>query len=178
MRKVLSMGLLVSAMIASAHASLIVTRGTLKYFYPGEATLFFTDNFIATNSVEVICTGSDTGNASVCGVLTAPDQRPDIQGSAITDSYSIDFDGFAFQNPAHGNGISGVTLSSGISGVGASRITFTSDSVKVNMESVVVSGLGRLFTLSLLPEITERIPEPGSFLLVLGALPLVLRRRK
>ena len=46
------------------------------------------------------------------------------------------------------------------------------------MEKLALSGPFRFLALSLLPEITERIPEPRSTLLVLGALPLFLLRRK
>lgn len=187
MRKFLSTGLLVSAIIASAHASLIGTTVTLKYFYPNAANLFSTDNITVTNSVEVLCAGTGAGNANVCGVLTAPVQNLDFQASAITYTYtgpgtafnnSADFNGFAFQDLAYGGGISGITLSTNIPGLNASRVSFTANSVSVNMESLALPGPARFFTLSLLPEITERIPEPRSVFLFLGALPLLLLRRR
>lgn len=175
---------LLTAAVPSAHAGLIGTTLTANYLYPDANTVYSTDSITVGNSVEIQCTGFGAGNANMCAALTGPDQSLDFQDSAITYVYSgngsgfnpnLAFNGFEFLNLNPGVPILAVSLTTDISGLDLSRITFTESSIRINMVGLQMPS-SRSFTVSF----DTAAPEPGSIALVLGGLTalLVVKRSK
>ncbi|MEO5924051.1 MAG: hypothetical protein ABIR70_09510 [Bryobacteraceae bacterium] len=158
----------------SANAGLIGTNVTLDYHYQGQST---TDTFAVTAGTEVSCFGGGSGNANVCSILQAPNQTLDFGDNTITytytriGSYVASFlpsnpNGFDFLNLNLGQPIQHVLLSSSIQGLDASRLTFTANSIQLNMYDLPL-GEHESFTLTIVTN-----PEPSAGLL--GGLGLLL----
>jgi hypothetical protein len=166
----------------SANAGLIGTNVTLNYTYEGTST---TDIFAVGPGLEVSCNGGGTGNANVCSILTAPIQAIDIGDNFITYNYlrvgdpagfAPGVNGFDFQALDLDSHIIAVQLSTTIAGLDASRLTFDTHSIQLDMSSLPL-GESDSFTLTIVTN-----PEPSAgFLAGLGGLLLVsakyLRKR-
>ena len=149
-----------------------LTGVVVDYRYPNLSTTIGTATVTVGAGVEINC---PTDSFSLCGVaLTAPTQTLDIGDWTIRYDYSGSgsffpgfsggaFGGLLFSNLDIGApGITGLTLTTNMSGLDASRISFTTDSVSVNLQN-----------LDLVPssyfEVTASssgVPEPSSLLLL------------
>ena len=161
--------------ISASHASLIGTIVTLNYDYSTPANTV--DLLTVGPGPEVSCTGGGGGNANVCGLLNLPSQSVDISASSILYSHSglggqftqCILNGFDFE---FGSGfpITNAVLNTNISGLNASRLTFTGSSVKVDMEGLTlnttVNGVpADFFNIGL----TSAVPEPSTWaMMILG----------
>jgi hypothetical protein len=171
-----------ATLAAPAQAGLLGSNVTLRYDYlaPG----FSTDTIAVGAGIEVTCTGGGTGNANVCAALTAATQTIDIGDSTIGYAYVGDHtsgfnnvvpNGMAFLGLDAAGAIVGVDLSTSISGLDGSRVSFTANSVTIDLHGLTMGTSGS-FALALRTE----APGPATALLVLpalGALAAARRRR-
>jgi hypothetical protein len=169
----------------SANAGLLGTDVTLNYNYDAFST---TDIVTVQAGLEVICLGGGSGNANICSILTAPNQAIDFDDLSITYLYErvgsptgfspIAPNGFDFQNLNVGAPIAGVVLSTSIAGLDASRLSFSANSIQLNMVNLAL-GESESFTLQIVTT-----PEPSAGLmaglggLLLGVQQLLRRRRQ
>ncbi len=169
----------------TANAGLLGTDVTLNYAYLGVTS---TDTISVESGVEVQCTGYGTGNAQICGILTAPNQSLDFDDFTITYNYirvgddDAEFlpgnpNGFEFLNLNLGSGIHNVLLDTTITGLDASRLSFTSNSIHLHMSDLAL-GEQESFTLRIVAS-----PEPsasmlaGVGVLLLGVAQAIRKRR-
>ena len=155
-------------------ASLIGTNVTLNYFL---STLTTTDVLTVGSGTEVTCTGGGTGNANVCGILSAFDRQTiDIAALSITYAYSgagsgfnnLQPNGFDFENLNPGAPITGVSLTTNIPGLDSGRVTFTANSIQVDMHNLSLPGPLDSFTVGI--SAASAIPEPSGLLLAICGL--------
>lgn len=176
--------LLFTAATLTANAGLIGTNVTLNYLYDGSST---TDLISVGAGTEVQCSGAGNGNSNICSFLTAPDQFIDFDDFTITYSYlqttgegyfnAVDPNGFEFLDLNPGGDIVDVILTTTMTGLDASRLTFTGNSIHLNMYDLPL-GETDMFSLRIVTN-----PEPSAGLLAgVGALllgvPAYLRRRR
>jgi hypothetical protein len=168
----------------SANAGLLGTDITLNYAFEGISS---TDTISVNTGTEVQCEGWGYGNANICGILRAPTQTIDFDDFSITYNYVRVGDptgfflaspnAFDFQNLNFNGSIVNVILTTTSSGLNASRLTFTSNSVQLNMSDLPL-GVTDSFTLRMVTN-----PEPSAGMMAgFGGLLLgvhqLLRRRK
>jgi hypothetical protein len=171
---------------APASASLIGDTVIAKFY--SETTLIVSDTFVAGVGAEAACPGA----SSLCTIL--PANSPLLPGSftldfgantiswehvASTGAYPTGtFVGWVFSDLNFGAAIAAVTLdSSGISGLDASRVSFTADSISLNLQGVTVSDPNR-WTLTVAVSETPLPAALPLFATGLGALGLLGWRRK
>lgn len=157
-------------------ASLLGTTVDVNYQL---GTLNTLDSVLVGAGAELSCPSA----AQLCSALTVPTQSIDIADNSIRYFYvgaGADFvdtpiNRFSFQS-LYGSdvAITGVDLATNIAGLDASRLTFTSHGVQVNMRDLSVSSES-FFELSLQ---TAPVPEPASTALLLGGLALLAARRR
>lgn len=168
----------------TANAGLIGTNVTLNYHFDGVSS---TDIISVGAGTEVQCTGAGTGNANICSILTAPDQSIDFDDLTITYNYTQntgggyfqarDPNGFGFLDLNPGGDIVNVILSTTMVGLDASRLTFTNNSIHLNMYDLPLAEKD-MFSLRIVTN-----PEPSAGLLagvgalLLGVASLKRRRR-
>lgn len=166
-----------------------LTGVVVDYRYPNLSTTLATDTVSVGPGVEITC---PTDPFSLCGVaLTASRQTLDIGDWTIRYDY-VDtvgnspfhpgfsagtFGGLVFSNlDVGGSGITGLTLATNMPGLDASRVSFTTDSVSVNLQSLdLFSNTYFELTAS-----SSDMPEPSGLVLLgtgVGGL-LLLRRRR
>ena len=165
-------------MTPTAQAGLIGDSVQLAYDFTGLPSTL--DTFTVGSGVEVTCPGS----ANVCSLLTAPTQTVDFADLSITYTYTGNGSGFnalpenrfRFLSLDPGFAIGTVGLTTNIGGLDASRISFTSNSITVNVSGLGLSGPTSNFQLTLAP-----VPEPATWAMLLlglmGINALVVRRR-
>jgi hypothetical protein len=180
--RILSIALFLLHAAGSAYAGMLGTNVTVNYIYPGFPAT--TDTVAVGAGVEISCTGGGSGNANLCTFLSAPNQSLDFDDLSITYVYTGPgsafnpggFNGFEFTNlnpsPA---GYSHVSLSTDIAGLDTGDLSaLDAHTVHLNMESSVLRD-GNSFTLTF--DVLD-VPEPGSVLLALGGLTVLLLRRR
>lgn len=163
---------LLCALPASA-GTLTGTSVTTSYHYPNLSTSIGSVVSVVGSGVEVSCPSS----AAVCGILGG---TTSIDFGANTISFgqqianasvygSVAFHGWVFSGLQFETGITDVTLTSfGIPGLNASRLSFTSDSISLNLQGLSVAA-NNGWTLTLEGGPAAAVPEPGSIgLLGLG----------
>jgi len=132
---------------------------------------------------EISCAGNSTG-PDLCSFFV---DGATIDIGADTIKLTIDsgtafwgasqFNGYMFSNLAAGGAWSGYALSTDFAGVDDSLVTFTPDSLSINMQGIHPVA-GQSFTLTLL---TAPVPEPTNVALLLaglGALAGIARRKR
>jgi hypothetical protein len=173
-------------------ASLIGDAVTVTSYYPDLASAALASTVTVSTSVEIACP-----NASIAlcndsaGLLSG--EYIDIADTSISGEFLASFaaasgdtfNGFVFSSLDFGasySGITGFTLTTNISGLGADRISFTSSSVSLNMlgldPSVTTDG-SAVGTYSIALTVAA-VPEPTQMLLMgcgLAAIGLVARRQ-
>jgi hypothetical protein len=161
--------------ISASQASLIGTSVTLDYYYQIQHSH---DGFtVVEPGAEISCSGGGGGNANVCGILLAPVQTVDVGASSILYAYNgpgASFDPaipnkFDFENLNPGFTIGNVTLSTNITGLDLSRITFTGSSLQIDMHGLGLDptqpGSPDFFNIGL----TSAVPEPSTWaMMILG----------
>ena len=164
---------------SGARADLIGDTVVLRYDATGLNST--SDTLTVGGGPEVTCTGGGLGNASVCAYLTLPTQVVDIANLSIGYVYTrtegngafftATFNGFNFLDLDPGFAIGGVSLTTDIPGLDSSRISFTPDSVAINMSGLLLDvaepGDTRRFAVGLLP---AAVPEPALVTLALLGL--------
>ena len=167
----LSVGFSVAVFAPSAWAGLLGSSIVLRYDYlvPG----YSYDTLSVGAGVEVTCTGGGTGNANVCSALTAANQYIDIGDTSIAYSYvgtnpggfnNVHPNGMTFQDLDPAGTILGVTLTTDIFGLDMTRVTFTDNSVSIDLGGLAL-GTSASFTLDL-----QTIPEPTALLPIVAAI--------
>jgi hypothetical protein len=176
---VLALGL--AALSVSAQAGMLGTAATLRYDFAAGPSAF--DSVVVAAGSEIVCMGAGTGNGNVCGYLDAPQTMQSLDWADLSVGYSftglsatftnVAPNGFRFLDLAPGFVIGGVTLATNIVGLDLSRVSFTANSVSVEMGNLTLAD-GQGFTVTLVP-----VPEPATALLAAaGALLLAGRVRR
>jgi hypothetical protein len=140
--------------------------------YPTAGTLFATDSVVVGAGPEVVCPGNDVGTGLCTGFIDAAS----IDIGANTLSLTIDqgsaawtgaaFNGYEFTGLGAGGAWTGYTLSTDFAGLDASRISFSSDAVFVNMQGITPAA-GESFTITLQ---TAAVPEPANAAMLLAGI--------
>ncbi|KQW44598.1 MULTISPECIES: PEP-CTERM sorting domain-containing protein [unclassified Roseateles] len=178
MKKLLAMAALLPT-LASAASLLDSTVNVHYHFVDGPQTQNTLDKVWVTAGAELTC----PGGAEICNVLTAPTQSLDFSANAIRYDYGgagtgfLDIQHNRFQFTSlydDATVITGVQLSTNISGLDASRISFGGHELKVDMRGLQV-GADAYFQLDL---VTAPVPEPASAALLMGGLALLVAGRR
>lgn len=170
---------------APAQAGLLGSTVDLGYRYQATAadTLLTTlDQVQVGSGVEATCPGA----LNLCTMLTSATQSVDIDDRSITYRYvgngsgfnPVFINGFDFQALNLGSAITAIDLSTDIVGLDLSRLSFTANSLRIDMQGLSLLAPGNTFTVQLLTA-TATVPEPGTALLAALALAglLTVRRR-
>ncbi len=136
------------------------------------------------SGAEIACDGNGAGTDVCTGFIVA--SSFDIGADSITlditgghSSWNVyDFNGYAFTGLAAGGTWTGYTLSTNFAGLDDSRVTFTPDSLAINMQGIQADA-GDFFTLTL--NSTPAVPEPANVAMLLAgaaALAGIARRKR
>jgi hypothetical protein len=175
-------------LLATAVASLMSTGAsagllgdTVDVAYATSFGFFRSDSFLVGPGVELSCLGA----SSLCAALFDP-ATLDIQDNAIVFAYNLgegyltygpgSFNGWQFTSLDLGAPIVSVTLSSfGYTGLDASRLSFTANTISLNLANLSADGVnGWRINIE-----TAAVPEPAVLgLLAMGVLGLAARRRR
>jgi hypothetical protein len=154
-----------------AQAGLIGTTVTASYFHPDLSTSIASQNFLVGPGIELVC-----GSSGLCLAFDSHPESLDFtdtqiifnQGPFNSGNYdNAPYNGFVFTNLNMGSPIKGFLLSStGFSGLTNSAVSFTANSLNVNLSGVGFANSAG-FTITLL---TSTVPEPSTAALFFAAL--------
>jgi hypothetical protein len=177
---------------SAADASLIGQQITHSWFIGGTApaNLFRTTQYSVTadamnpelvcpNQMNNFCDGF-SGNAGT-QIFDIGDATISFTESSTGSFLATSFNGWEWSNLIWANGpgmITGVQLATDITNLDLSRVSFTANSVRINMQGLGYDGNGGTFTLTLETAHAVPIPTPGPLaLLGFGLIGLGLSRR-
>lgn len=177
----------------AASATLIGTSVTVAAYYPDLSSPNLASTVTVSTAVEIACPDSTIALCdSSSGLLDG--ETIDIGATGISGSFlgtfsastGDTFNGYVFTGLNFGSGyagISGFTLTTDIAALSADRITFTANSVSINMlgidPSVTTDG-SSVGTFAIAFNVSP-VPEPGSAPLLAGgliALAVAMRRKR
>jgi hypothetical protein len=171
----------------AAAATLTGTTVTAAYYFPNISTLDGTKTFTIGAGPEVSCTPSSPKSGD-CGVLLGSyslDFGTDTiafnqQLSAANFYNSAAFNGWVFSGLSFGSGItSAILTSTGITGLTQSMLSFTSNSITLNLQGLAVSA-NNSWSIKLGTSSVSAVPVPATGILMLaglGGLAAMRRRR-
>ena len=172
--KILALAILAvpALLLPAAHAGMIGTD-TIAWYFPNAATVFATDTLAVGSSLSCPGTSPLCAGFSQPATFTISSMAISLTEQCCTSYGPTFFNGFVFSNIefADGGSIGGVALSSSdMGGISASDVSFTANTISINLEGVAVGSGGSpgVFTLA----VTET-PEPSSWLLLGAALAAV-----
>jgi len=169
----------------STAATLIGDSVTVTQYYPDLVTAGLSSTVTVSSAVEIAC--PDTSIAlcnSESGLLDG--ETIDIGTTSVSGqflgSFSADsgatFNGFVFTGLSFGtsySGISGITLTTNITGLTLDRITYTSDSLSINLLGLdpSVTSDGSSIGTYTIDFTVASVPEPGPLPLMLAGLAML-----
>lgn len=173
---VAAFALVAVASTTPAHATLIGDTITATWLFPTAGAVLHTQDHLVGAGVEIFCPtafGGAGSTSALCASFASAPASIDIGANTIryeqTDSpgfNNVTFNGFEFSDLDFSPlaSLSGFTLSTNIAGLLPSAVSFTADSININLAGL---GAGTVFFELTLQE-TAAVPEPGT-LLLLGA---------
>lgn len=174
-----SVAALATVLIAGhAHAGMLGDTVRADYLYPNDTTVIFNQDVVVAGGVEIV----NVPIMSTPSSLDFGDTSISFRQGPLPDigQYTPgDFNGWLLSSLDLGAPIIGFNLTSfGIAGLDSSLVSFTSDSIKINLQGLFVEASNG-WDLELLTRGTS-VPEPGTLALVgfgLAVLGLSRRRR-
>lgn len=163
-----------------AAATLTGDTVTSQYYFPTGGNLLGTDTSIVGAGVEIACPGA----SGVCGIGLLGTYTVDFTSDTISFDQQLvgsnaytgaAFNGWVFSSLDFGTAITSLDLFSyGIAGLDASRLSFTNDTITLNLQGLAVeANNGWRVRLNPVP-----VPASGVLLVVgLGGLALMRRRQ-
>lgn len=164
-------------------ADLTGTSVNVTWLFPDVSTIYKTQTFAVGSGVELTCAGGGVGGGLCSGFVDSStiDLGGDTLSLAITGGTApwngAAFNGFEFSGLSAGGLWSGYSLTTNFAGLGDSRITFSPDAVRVNMQGIAPTE-GQSFTITLL---SAAVPEPATWAMMLvgfGAIGATMRFRQ
>lgn len=186
--KVLGSAALAAALLSgAASAGTLTGNATISYIFGDGSSWSGSNTVPVVAGVDLNCPSGASSGA--CGKIPGS-YSFDLGGNTIDFSHLTDspnpytasaiFNGYEFSNLNFGENITSVVLSNivGLPGLTSSRITFTANSIRVNMQGLAWTG-NNGFRLTLNPVASEVVPVPAALpLLLTGILGLGMASRR
>jgi hypothetical protein len=183
MRRLLAT-LVVTLLPGLAQAGLLGTNATVRYVFDNGVPTTTTDPVLVGPGIELSCPGA----AGLCTLLTLDTQTVDLGDTTLGYAYS-GFGGGFFTNSVvnsmifealdPGAPIIGVTLATDMPLLDPGRISFTADSVTLDLRGVGLPSTSHFFEVGLVLGSVTEVPAPAAILpFAAGLFGLGLARRR